>query len=90
MNKWEQAQWQGTTDPKILAQFDAYRIKYRRGYVWLRVYKTLFLGCKYHYTSSMGANSEDSFSGCLTDNTQTLNDAQSAVIAKVCQINQWT
>jgi len=82
---WEKAKWEGTNDPQVLATFVAYRIKAGRGYIWLRAYPDLFIGCRYHFTSSQGANSENSFSGCLPPlmNDYSLEEAQAETERRV-------
>jgi len=82
MPRWTEAKWKGTDDPTILAQFTAYKC----GSLWLLVYiEPFFLNCRYHYTSSRGANSENSFSGVLPpeSNGLSLQEAQKAVESKV-------
>lgn len=83
-HEWTPDTWDGTSDPEILKQFTCYSKKHRKGKIWLRVYhEPYFLGRKYHFTNSQGANSDDSFSGLLVDNSITLEQAQAAVIAQV-------
>jgi hypothetical protein len=85
---WKQTQWTGTTDPKVLAQFTAYARKFRRGTLWLRVYKEpYFLGCQYHFTNSQGPNSENSYSGLLPPefNGLSIEQAQTEVTRRVTE-----
>jgi hypothetical protein len=94
---WEPAVWYGTSDPEITKEFDCYRRPVRRGYVWLLVYKDEYLettgglGCKYHFTSEQGPDSQDSYSGLLPaeNNYLTLAEAQQKAYDTVKQRNEW-
>jgi len=80
---WAETTWPFCTDPEILAQFTCYRIKLGRGWIYLKKYEKG--RCLYQFTSSFGAGSDNSFSGCLTSkhNTLTLEEAQAKTIQEV-------
>jgi len=80
---WAETTWPFCTDPEILAQFTCYSVKLGRGNIYLRVYKED--RCRYQFTSSFGANSDNSFSGCLPpeDNKLALEEAQEKIIKEV-------
>ena len=100
---WEPCVWPGCTNPEILSQFDCYRYKTHTGYIYLEVYHEVYEGprsneaydgrntVKYYYTSSMGANSDESFSGILLPcyNSSSLEEAQKLVVRKVYLQNDW-
>lgn len=87
--KWEPRPLYDTSDPEFLARFDSYALKVRRGTLWLLVTRDPRDRNRYQYVSSMGANSDESFSGCLEpeDNGLTLEQAQAKVFAKVQRMN---
>ena len=83
LGTWEKTIWPFTDNKEILSQFDCYVVKRGRGKLYLLVYKEpYFLGCKYHYCSSFGANSDNNYSGLLGEecNNLTLEEAQTAVV----------
>lgn len=83
---WEKSKWYGTNNIEILKQFTSYKLKFKKGFIWLLVYnKPYFLDIKYHFVSSQGANSDNSFSGLLTDNNLTLEQAQLEAYQEVYQ-----
>ena len=91
--KWRRGKWHGTSDPAITSQFTCYILKYRRGRIYLCAYKEgqYFLECRYHFTASYGANSDDSYSGLLLPehNGIPVQQAQSEALAAVKRMNRW-
>ena len=89
---WEPAVWPFDSRPEVVNQFDCYNCRFRGGTLYLRVSKAVGEGqIRYKYTSSYGASSDRSFSGCLPPecNSLSLTEAQDAVVSEVAHMNRY-